>query len=246
VRLQIARAHLDAGALDDANGVLDDLVADGSRDWRLWWYRGLHALAAERPAAASEAFASIYRLLPGDLAPKLALGVAAELNGDVADAAAWYEIVARTDPWFLTASFGLARCRLALDDVAGAIAAYDRIPDTSAAYVDAQVASATARLDHAVRIADVQDAARVVERVTLEPARRDRLVAEVLESALPLLETNGSSGPPGSLLGCELTEHGLRIGLERTYRSLAKIAPSPSERIRLVDHANHVRPRTLT
>src|SRR4029453_2010043 len=72
VRLQIARAHLDAGALADANAVLDQLVAAGSRDWGLWWYRGLHALAAAHPAAASEAFASIYRLLPGELAPKLA------------------------------------------------------------------------------------------------------------------------------------------------------------------------------
>jgi serine/threonine-protein kinase PknG len=140
----------------------------------------------------------------------------------------------------------LARCRLALDDVAGAIAAYDRVPDTSVAYVDAQVASATARLEHAGRMGDVQDAARVVDRVTLEPARRDRLVIEVLQSALPLLESNGAVGPTGSLLGFELSEHGLRLGLERTYRSLAKVAPSPSERIRLVDSANQVRPRTLT
>jgi serine/threonine-protein kinase PknG len=246
VRLQIARAHLDAGAFDDATAVLDDLVAAGSRDWRVWWYRGLHALAAEHPAAAGEAFASIYRLLPGDLAPKLALGVAAEANGDHTGAAAWYETVARTDPWFLTASFGLARCRLALDDVSGAIAAYDRIPETSAAYNDAQVSAATAMLDHASRIADVQDAARLVDRATLEPARRDRLVADVLETALPLLEANGVGGPPGSLLGHELTEHGLRVGLERTYRSLARRAGTPMERVELVDHANHVRPRTLT
>jgi len=246
VRLQIARAHLDRGALDEANAVLGQLVADGSRDWRLWWYRGLHALAAEHPADAGDAFEGIYRLLPGDLAPKLALGVAAESNGDFVGAAAWYEVVARTDPWFLTASFGLARCRLALDDVAGAIAAFDRVPDTSAAYVDAQVASATAMLEHAGRMADVQDAARVVDRVSLEPARRDRLVIDVLQSALPLLESNGVGAPSGSLLGFELSEHGLRLGLERTYRSLAKVAPSPSERIRLVDHANQVRPRTLT
>jgi len=92
----------------------------------------------------------------------------------------------------------------------------------------------------------VQEAARVVDRVTLEPARRDRLVIQILQSALPLLESNGSGASSGSLLGFELSEHGVRLGLERTYRSLAKVAPSPSERVRLVDHANHVRPRTLT
>src|SRR4029079_15013711 len=81
VRFQIARAHLDGGALDEADAVLDQLADTGSRDWRLWWYRGLHALASGYPAVASEAFTSISRLLPGDLAPKLALGVAAESNG---------------------------------------------------------------------------------------------------------------------------------------------------------------------
>src|SRR5262249_22817884 len=123
---------------------------------------------------------------------------------------------------------------------------YDRVPETSAAYVDAQVAAATAMLDHATRIADVQDAARVVDRVGLDPARRDHMVANILESALPLVEANGSGGPPGSLLRHELTQQGLGLGLERTYRSLARRAGTSSERIELVDHANHVRPRTLT
>src|SRR5262249_15044144 len=133
-----------------------------------------------------------------------------------------------------------------LDDVAGSIGAYDRVPETSAAYDEAQVAAATAMLNHATRMADVQDAARVVDRVGLEPATRDRMVANILESALPLLEANGSGGPPGSLLGYELSDHALRVGLERTYRSLARRAGTSAERIELVDHANNVRPRTLT
>ena len=49
-----------------------------------------------------------------------------------------------------------------------------------------------------------------------------------------------------TLGGRPLVESELRLGLERTYRSLAAVAPSAGERIRLVDEANRVRPRTWT
>ena len=49
-----------------------------------------------------------------------------------------------------------------------------------------------------------------------------------------------------TLGGRALVETQLRLGLERTYRSLAAVAPTPSERMRLVDEANRVRPRTWT
>src|SRR6202011_2195601 len=70
----------------------------------------------------------------------LALGVACELAGDHAAASTWYEIVSRTDPAFTVASFGLARSRLAAGDRAGALAAYERVPDSSSAFIDAQTA----------------------------------------------------------------------------------------------------------
>lgn len=48
------------------------------------------------------------------------------------------------------------------------------------------------------------------------------------------------------LLGCELTERALRLGLERNYRALARLAPDPGRRIELADLANDVRPRTFS
>jgi serine/threonine-protein kinase PknG len=47
------------------------------------------------------------------------------------------------------------------------------------------------------------------------------------------------------VLGCTLTERDLRFGLERAYRSLARLADTTPERVALVDQANAVRPRTL-
>jgi serine/threonine-protein kinase PknG len=46
------------------------------------------------------------------------------------------------------------------------------------------------------------------------------------------------------LLGSELDERGLRFGLERSYRTLARLADHGKERIELVERANRLRPRT--
>lgn len=52
------------------------------------------------------------------------------------------------------------------------------------------------------------------------------------------------AGTAGTLLGCALDERGLRFGLERAYRTLARLARSGEERIELVERANRLRPRT--
>jgi serine/threonine-protein kinase PknG len=49
-----------------------------------------------------------------------------------------------------------------------------------------------------------------------------------------------------SLLGRRFQERDLRLGVEHSYRELARWAASSSERFQLVDHANQVRPRTWT
>ena len=66
-----------------------------------------------------------------------------------------------------------------------------------------------------------------------------------MRSALELVARDRSAEDPTVTLGGRpLVESELRLGLERTYRSLAAMAASASERIRLVDEANRVRPRT--
>ncbi|MFE9250394.1 tetratricopeptide repeat protein [Streptomyces sp. NPDC007088] len=52
------------------------------------------------------------------------------------------------------------------------------------------------------------------------------------------------AGTAGTLLGHALDERGLRFGLERAYRTLARLARSGEERIELVERANRLRPRT--
>ena len=106
--------------------------------------------AGDRPTPTRPvlSFDGTYRTLPGELAPKLALAMTEETAGAPARAAGWYEVVARTDPTFTTASFGLARCRPRSATTAAAIATYGRVLDTSSGHGDALMAQAGAARRH--------------------------------------------------------------------------------------------------
>jgi serine/threonine-protein kinase PknG len=83
-----------------------------------------------------------------------------------------------------------------------------------------------------------------MERLRLDAAVRHTLTAEILQTGLALAQ-RGTSPDRGRLLGCEMTERGLRLGLEQSYRALARLSASRPGRFALVDLANGVRPRTL-
>ena len=251
VTLRLARTYLDAsdGAAAAAR-VLDAVAADDPWDWRVWWYRGLMALAADDPAAARTQFERVYADLPGELAPRLALAVSAERIGDLQAAAQLYDVVATTDPAHTTACFGLARCRLASGDRLGAVAAYNRVPELSSSYLEAQVAAARALVDPtgtpAPGVDDLTLACTTVDRLALDGEQRAGLSRDLFDAALMLLDSGQIDADPSvTVLGEPLTERRMRCGLERSYRALARLAATAEERIRLVDQANEVRPRSL-
>ena len=138
----IARALIELGQHEGAELQLATLEAMDRREWRGNWYRGLSLLAQGRPFDAGLAFDIVYSEVPGELVPQLALGFAAEAQGDHAEAVRRYEIVSAADHSFAAASFGLARSRLALGDVAGAVEAYERVPLGSSLRQQAQLAIA--------------------------------------------------------------------------------------------------------
>jgi serine/threonine-protein kinase PknG len=251
VTLRLARTYLDAsdGAAAAAR-VLDTVAADDPWDWRVWWYRGLMALAADDPAGARTQFERVYADLPGELAPRLALAVSAERIGDLHAAAQLYDVVATTDPAHTTACFGLARCRLASGDRLGAVAAYNRVPELSSSYLEAQVAAARALVDPtgtpAPGVDDLTLACRSADRLALDGEQRAGLSRDLFDAALMLLDSGQIDADQSvTVLGEPLTERRMRCGLERSYRALARLASTAEERIRLVDQANEVRPRSL-
>jgi serine/threonine-protein kinase PknG len=251
VQLRLAAATIGLEDWEAAEDVLAAIEAEDRWEWRTSWYRGLADLARDRPAQARESFTTAYHSVPGELAPKLALGIACESAGELADAAAWYDVVSRTDTAITGATFGLARCRLVAGDRPGALEAYDRVPDSSSAYIDAQTAQIrclSARNGPGDPTVDeLLAAGAILESLSVEGEHRERLTAELLETALWLAEHGRTPDhPPASLLGHPLAERDIRFGLERSYRALARRAASGAERICLVDQANRLRPRTWT
>ncbi|OIJ69390.1 serine/threonine protein kinase [Streptomyces mangrovisoli] len=258
-RLRQVRALLEHGDFDTALGSLTALEEERPDDWRVVWYRGVAALATGDHESAALAFDAIYDAFPGEPAPKLALGVCAEVLGQLDNAAEYYRLVWSTDPSHMSAAFGLARVQLAGGDRREAVRTLESVPESSIHYTAARVAAVRARLRQRTATAgdpvfleDLTAAAAQVEALQaygLDPARREQLAAEVLGSALDwvLSGTNGSA-PAGAggreLLGSGLDERGLRFGLERSYRMLARLATGGEERIDLVERANRYRPRT--
>ncbi|MBP8533529.1 serine/threonine-protein kinase [Streptomyces sp. MK37H] len=255
LRLRRVRAQLELGQEHDAGVALTGLEAAYSDDWRIVWYRGLHALASGDRETAALSFDAVYDAFPGEPAPKLALGVCAEVLGQLDNAAEYYRLVWASDPSFVSAAFGLARVLLCSGDRPGAVRALESVPESSIHYTAARVAAVRARLrqraPYDALLSDLTASAVQVERLGefgLDAVRREQLRTEVLGSALDWVLSGSSGAPPGHnrppLLGSSLDERGLRFGLERSYRVLARLAQRGEERIELVERANRFRPRT--
>ncbi|THA77245.1 serine/threonine-protein kinase [Streptomyces sp. A0592] len=253
LRLRELRARLELGELSAAGDALAELEARHPDDWRVVWARGIASLATGDDEIAALSFDAIYDAFPGEPAPKLALGLCAEVLGQLDNAAEYYRLVWITDPGFVSAAFGLARVQLAAGDRDGAVRTLESVPEASIHYTAARVAAVRARLrdrspDEPL-LADLSAAADQVEalrRFGLDPERQELLATEVLGSALDWVLSGGRGADPGrtSLLGSQLDERGLRFGLERSYRVLARLARRGEERIELVERANRFRPRT--
>ncbi|WP_285545863.1 serine/threonine-protein kinase [Streptomyces lavendulae] len=253
LRLRELRARLELGELAVAGDALAELEARHPDDWRVVWARGIASLATGDDEIAALSFDAVYDAFPGEPAPKLALGLCAEVLGQLDNAAEYYRLVWITDPGFVSAAFGLARVQLAAGDRDAAVRTLESVPEASIHYTAARVAAVRARLrdrspDEEL-LADLVAASGQVEalrRFGLDPERQERLATEVLGSALDWVLSGSRGADPGrtSLLGSQLDERGLRFGLERSYRVLARLAQRGEERIELVERANRFRPRT--
>ncbi|MFG3255797.1 tetratricopeptide repeat protein [Streptomyces sp. NPDC048172] len=294
---------------------MDILGAGPPLRWRLAWHQGLLALARadlargtgtgrderEQLEAARYAFDLTYGAMPGEYAPKLALGYCAErLSPRPAEAEEFYRAVWSRNPAHGSAAFGLVRPALARGDRRRALGVLDQVPTDSHDHAAVRVAALrvlTARLagerpalpsldefgEAQRRLAgdladqELRDAPHVGEE------GRTRLKAEVLEWALDVVTsavvTSAGVGelPYGEIFGPppvvpaprrsraargayaavrELRRRAgaappgpetlVRTRLAACYGTLARLSGDDAERERFADHANAVRPRTLT
>ncbi|TQM33043.1 serine/threonine-protein kinase [Nocardia bhagyanarayanae] len=249
IPLRLVRAALDTGDPAEAERRLTELADRLPGDWRLAWYRGQARLLARDFAAARAEFDAVYAALPGEPAPKLALAAVAELTADGAAAARYYDTVWRTDRSFAAAVFGLARTRRRAGDRDGAVAALDQVDRSSSLYTDARVAAVDALLAERgpaeLTEAVLRDAGGRVDALALDSKRRHAQVRmRVLDAALAWLDGGRAATNHAPLLGVSFDQEGVRTGLERCFRDLARETEDMWARFALVDRANAIRPRT--
>jgi serine/threonine-protein kinase PknG len=254
-RLALVRALVAVGDVDGAAVRLAEFAAVDPADWRVAWYTGLRELAAAHPDRAWAAFSTVYDELPGELAPKLALGFAAEAAGDVAAARRYFQLVAAVDRSCVSAAFGAARACLADGDRVGAIAAVAAVPENSSHHAAAQIAAIRllVGVGDGTSAVDLRQADGRLGVLSLDALRREQLTVEILRAALdwvatvpPGAQRRGDASADERILGCAPNERALRLGLERGYRALASLIPDQARKIELVDMANSIRPRTWT
>ncbi len=238
--------HLRAGDPAAANADSAALLQDDPWDWRALWLAGLAAFQRGDFLAAQTSFNAVYRQVPGELAPKLALAVACEAAGQGSVAEGLYATCAATDAAYLPpAAFGLARLRAARGDTTGAVAALDLVPPTSRGYGEARRTRAEVLLAGAGEDLDMlHQAMASVDSVRMDVAERERLVTRILGRALDIVTVKG----PQQVQVGQVPAYpaALRGALERSYRALAKEATTRDERIELVNRANQVREWSLT
>ena len=248
VRQALAYAGLEAGRSDVLDEATTAILADDPWSWRAVWLVGLRALAEGRVSDAVAAFNTVYGEIPGELAPKLALAVACERSGEHEVARRLYTVCARTDAAFAaSARFGLARIAAAVHDYDGALDALDGIPPTSRSWPAAK-AERSRQLIHRVAnggggLADLGAAFEAHRSAGFEPYQQALSEIEILDAAMALVQRDGPA-PDVAVGDAVATEPSLRGALEVSWRTAAQHAPSGGERIRCVDNANQVRPRS--
>ncbi len=241
--LMEVRALLDLGDVAKATRKLDDLAERVGWRWRLVWYKAVAELLTGDYDSAIKHFTEVLDTFPGELAPKLALAATAELAGTT-DEHKFYETVWKTNDGVISAAFGLARSRSAGGDRTGAVRTLDDVPPTSRHFTTARLTSAVTLLSgrSVTEITEdqIRDAARRVEALPPTEPRVLQIRALVLGGAMDWLEDNEAS--TNHILGFPFTKHGLRLGVEASLRTLARVAPTQRHRYTLVDMANQVRP----
>jgi serine/threonine-protein kinase PknG len=245
VLLAKTRAAIDAKEFALAERLIDEILGENPWEWRAIWLSGLSALARGQVADAQTAFNAVLSQVPGELAPKLALALACELgNGD--DVAEYlYAVCAATDANYVApAAFGLSRTRMQRGDLASSLSALDLVPPTSGAYVAARRRRAELLTGAGRSLDDFAAAAASIDHVGIDPRDRHAALTTIYTGALAQVLKHGPQENT-RVGGVKATETDLRIATERAYRDLARFTSSRDDRMKLIDMANSVRPRTL-
>jgi serine/threonine-protein kinase PknG len=250
LKLRIVDELVTLGRFEQAEHALAEIQKDPehAHDWRLAWYRGRSLLAQGKVQETVAAFDALASELPGELAPRQALGVAHEQAGDLDRAVALYEAIGKTDASYASATMRLARCYERRGEKDLALAAYKRVPSGSARFSAAQLGLArcaiTSTLKTPVSLNEVLAASEALESLdaSIDNVEVHVLRGDVLIAGVDCLK--GGAPTKTKILGCPLEAEALRAAAEKELRLAGRQAKTELERCKLVDRANEMRPIT--
>ena len=213
-------------------------------DWRILWYRGSLCLSRAQWAEARKAFDQVYSELPGELAVKFTLALAYELERNYAAAIQLYAIVAHTDPGFVNAAFGLARCHLATGDRERAYEAYLSVAQTSALYQPARIAASRLLVTAPPTPRDLIRAAEPIQHLKLPPHEHETLRLEGFKSAIGLLQAGKvpADARNEKVFDQPFEEATLKLEVFKILHDFAHGAKETEEKALLLDEAYSWRP----
>ncbi|GAA1166330.1 Serine/threonine-protein kinase PknG [Corynebacterium glaucum] len=157
-----------------------------------------------------------------------------------------YSLVWLANPTTVSSAFGLARQLMNEGEVELAVAALDRVPQSSRHHRMAQLTAILCLVAQDLTEARIRRAARRLEEIPSTEPRFLQVKIFVLRAALTFLRQNRVYGAASHkpLFEYPFNVRGLRRGLAITLREQARVAPYPRHRYALVDMANKVRPAT--
>ena len=253
LKLRMIDEQVSLGRYTDAEAAMAEVQALSPNDWRLAWYRGRALLVQGKTQETLAAFEALASELPGELAPKHALGIAYEEAGELDRAIRYYDAVSRADSGFTSAAFRLARCLEKKGDRPGAVGAYRRVPSSSNRYGNAQMAIARLLVTppRGAKFPGLDDLVAASAALESLDGMMDGMEVNLLRADLYTAGARcaaGTSGLPADakILGVPPREAELRAAAEGAFRVCARQAKTDAERYQLVDRANQVRPMTWT
>lgn len=247
-RLRLADAYIDTRRFQEAEGLLKALGAEDEFDWRVHWYRGKLLLYQNECQLAKNEFEKVYFEMPGEIAPKLAIGYCAEMSGSLDEAENYYTRVSKVDPNNTTACFGLARCLTKKGDIVGASNALNSVPANHSLYSQSRIVLAQILMldEKSINEQALEQLSQVVSAISIECGVVHQLMGKVLACAASMIDRKAvSENKSNKILGHDMTLKSLRKAAESEYRKAAHYADNIKDKIFWVDLANKVRPVTL-
>lgn len=258
-RLLECRLWLAKSDVDGASECIEKArkLGGAAAKWRIDWHVGLVSLFGAKFAEAARSFEAVSQMLPGEAAPKVAIGYCLEhLEGGAERSKTCYEAVWRRDNGPASAAFGLARLHLAASRRDQAVEILSEVQKKSKHYSRAQVAAIRARLidlagESPLTATDFREVLKNLANLRKQDSHRlgddeyHRLVTWVQQKAFDWLGERTEPTIPGSaILGDPPSRKSLRPLLEQSFVELTRQASKQREHDVLMDLKNRFRPLT--